>query len=497
MKNITLTIFWTIIIGGSIFLVTNKLKTNKVEPTQEIPNYNTENPIDIENEIEATIDTDTYDPATEQNSKTFTENIIEADKLMRERYFEAAINSYKSALELNQNSIGTLQKLADAYLANNQAKLAEENFRKALEINGESNEIKFKIAISLLSQNKNDEAKEIIWELDSKDPKYRFYQALTLILYNKPFEAQEIFNELDKIENLDKEIKINLKIFLDKYQKFSFFTEEDQIYLELMLAQSFSEIKLFNSSILLLNKVIDKKSNYRDAWIILGYCYLNIANHKSAIEALTQAKDLNDEKPETLFYLGLSYFANQEIEKAIFYLEKSKSKGFKETDIINYNLAELYKLRENFKKSASIYEALIKKPINDINLYEEVVSLYSDHLKEQDIALKYAQKALSLFPDSARAYNLVAKVYLAKKSYSKAEKYLSQSISLDPKLAETYIGIGKFNEAQGQTTLAKEYYKQAYVLGAGRDIAKTAAESYNKVNRELILNNYQITPSNP
>lgn len=490
MKNYAITILWTIIISGSIFVITNKLKNENKTPQEIIP------PEIINEDPVKSITTDPI--IVEDNSEiNYLEHIEKGNKLLEDGYIDSAIEEYLQAAQKNPTSASTIKKLADTYLKNNQAENAETYYRKAQELAPKSTEITMGIAKSLLNQGKYDEAKNIIWELPIENLEARFYQGLTLIIYDKKEEAQKIFEEIYTTEQkIDPKLKENVKLFLDSYTKFDYFTDSDPLFLDLMLASSFSMIEEYNTAIKLLFDIINQKNNYRDAWLVIGYSYLNINKNADAIEALLQAKELDQEKPETLFYLGLAYYANEETEKAIFYLEKAKTNGFKPIDIIDIKLAELYKVRKNFKKSAALYEKLIKTNKN-LNLYAEAIKINIDELNDIQKAISLSKKAVTLFPESAMSHYLLAWAYLENSDFTQAKKYLSNSINLDPSLAEAYLGTGKYNEKLGNYVLAKEYYKQAFVLGKGQEIATIAANNYNTLNKINTNKNYQINISQP
>lgn len=348
MKKL-LTILWIIILGGTAFIVINKFK-----PKAELPQKTEE-----VTEVEETIDNSdsTKIPRT-QVSKTINDYLKLADEYLENGYADKAIDNYIQALELDPDSVNTLVLLGEAYLKNNQPDKAKEVFTSASNLNKGSTDIKIYIARSELAAREIEKAKTIIWSLDENNIRVKYYKAIILILYKKPDEAKKLFEEITKSESVksDPKIEENTKKFLDAYTTFSYYKESDQVFLELLLAKALIDVQEYQTAIPLLFSILNTKNNYRDAWIVLGYSYLSINKPNDAIDALMQAKDLTSDKPETLFFLGLAYFAKNDIDKAIYYIDKADKYGYEPKDQVNLKLGDLYSLKADFKKAKEYYK---------------------------------------------------------------------------------------------------------------------------------------------
>lgn len=483
----TLTILWIIILAGAAFIAINFFKpqasdieesTSTTTKTEITETESTETELDANLEIEDT--------------KTYTEHLNTGKLHFDNNQFEAAIKEYKKASELNPNSTSTLIKLGESYLAFNKAKEAEETFLMAEKLNPESLSIKINIAKSLLNQREIEKAKNIIWQLDKSNNAVKYYTALILILYQDNEGAKKLFEEIIKSDPpAEKSLVDNSNKFLEKFKIFNYFTDEDPLYLELLLAESFTQVRQYEASIPLLFKIINEKNNYRDAWLILGYAYLNTGKSQDAIDALSQAKDISPEKPETLFFLGLAYYANKEIDKAITYIEKAEKLGYSDKDQLAITLAELYLLKEKYPESAKKYDEVLEKNPKNIDIYVTVTWLTIEKLNDPQKALKIAEKVLSNLPEDAMSYNLAGWALSSAGDYTNAKIYLEKSIKKDPTLSMAYLNMGKMYEKQNILTLAKEYYKKAYEINGSNSVKNMAAENYNK----LTINNpknYQV-----
>ncbi len=218
-----------------------------------------------------------------------------------------------------------------------------------------------KLAKNELNAREIEKAKNIIWTLDQNNSEVKYYKAIILILYKELDEAKKLFEEIAKNDKeTNAELIENTKKFLEAYTTFSYYKESDKVFLELLLAKTLIDVKEYQTAIPLLFSILNTKNNYRDAWIVLGYSYLNINKPNDAIDALLQAKALTSEKPETLFFLGLAYFAKNDIDKAIYYVEQADKYGYEPKDQVNLKLGDLYLLKENDKKAKEYYKEAYK-----------------------------------------------------------------------------------------------------------------------------------------
>lgn len=467
MNNKVLAIFWVIILTGVVII---GIKLFKPENAGEKPLQTNETTITEEEKIPETI------------SGTYSEYITKGDNDLNNGNLKSAIENYQKAVALNPKSAKPLTKLAKAYLLNNEPKNAETTYLKALAFEPNSLEIKLGIAQSYLNQRNIQEAKNLVWQLDKNNFEVKYYSGLILVLYKDFDGAKKIFQEINSAQGqIPNEIRTNSKNFLAAYENFSSFAEGSPLHLQTLLAKAFTESGQFESAIPLLFDVLNQKNNYRDAWIVLGFAYLNTNKTPDAIDSFLQAKTLDPEKPETLFFLGLSYFGNNNYDKAIYYLKAADKAGYPNKDEIKLKLGDLYMLQENYQDAAMKYEEVLAVNQSNIEIFTRVVWIYIEKLNNPKKALANAQIALNLFPENAMSFNLAGWALTANQNYDDAEGYLNKALQLNPNLAAAYLNYGWLYEKQTQTALAQEYYRKAYDLGGTSSVANLAAIRFNNL----------------
>ena len=462
--KLKLTILWGLISIGVIFIAIHTFKPQSSPP----PPPPEEAPAIIVEEIPFEF---------EPTEKGYAELMAEGATNIEEGYIAKAIENYTQAARINPRSQDPLLKLGHAQLKNNQAAQAKLTFEKALEINSNSITANLALAQAHLGLRDIESAKNIIWALDPENPSVKYYRGIIYILAKEFGLAQRMFEEVAD-ENSQK--------FLDAFRTFSYFTESDPLYLNLLLAKVLVDTEQYEAAIPFLFDILNQKSNYRDAWTILGYAYLNTGKSEDAIEALNQASIFSPKHPQILFYLGLAHFMEDNTKNAISYLEAADLAGYTPKNAIRIRLGDLYISEKMFDHAASNYRSILNIYTENLEIFVRTVWLNIDELNNPEEALHIALKALKNHPENPMSHNLVGWAYTATGDYEKAENYFKIALSMQENFDAVYLNLGWLYEKQGMFDKAKEHYKEAYVLGQGNPVGNRAAIRFNELTEKLI-----------
>jgi len=473
MKKFALIVMWLVIISGSVFIYSHY---NEIKP---VKNTNVELP-SIE-DIEASLNNEDLDSSTE-------ELITKADLAMKDENYETAIDLYKTALNQEANSIKIITKLSKAYLITHQNENAKNTIELGLQIEKNSQVLNILLTRTLINIDETHTAQEILVELDQNIEEVKYYSGIIECLNNNFEQALVLFQEIENNKNAQH--------FLKAFDSFSYYSESDIEFQKLLLAKAMSDSGEYEAAIQLTLEIIISKNNYRDAWIVMGYSYLNTNEYNNAINALEQAKDLDPKKPEALFFLGVAYFANEEIDKAITYIEKADEAGYEPKEHIQIKLGDLYSIKENYQKAENEYKKLVQKQSKNIQIYEKIITLDIEHLNKTNEAIKIAESLTKDFPDEALAYTLTGWAYSNSGDYKKAEQYLEKAMEINPDIDKTNLNLAWLYQQQGLTEKAKEYYKKAYILGNGNKISIASAKRFNAITESEKQTFYQVNVTN-
>jgi tetratricopeptide (TPR) repeat protein len=500
--NKFLAILWSIILLGSVYIAVNLFKPDSALEQQIIyEELNEENAISRaiaeEEEEDTTFEIIEDQEEEEFEDKNYAQYLSDGDGYFEQENYTNAIESYGIAAGINPNSSKALNKLAASYLGNNQPEDAKKYYEMAFNLNSNSLEIQIGYLRSLINSRALTEAENLVINMDDSQPEVKYYKSIILTLKKEYSQVETLLAEINENESASVNTKEKANIILLAFETYNYYPEAESVFLDALICKALSQVGENESAIILGLDIIDRKENYRDAWIVLGYAYLATDDARSAIDALSQAESLESEKPETLFYLGLAYFSNNDIDQAISYLEKAYKNGYEPKDQINLKLGDLYLLKENYNKAAFRYEKILTKNTKNMDIFVKAIWLNIDKTNDPEKALSLAKKVVENHPQDPMSFNLLGWAQLANGDLQNAEANLQTSLNINPSLDATNLNYGLLYEKKGDVFLAKEFYKKAYLLGRGNAIARRAATSYNKLTENELTEYYQIEVSTP
>jgi tetratricopeptide (TPR) repeat protein len=436
-------------------------------------------PPKLDSEIATDFSSETIAAPTEQTN--FLGHIEKGISAKNAGNFEIAIREFKAAYDLNPQSHLPFFHVGEIHLLQKNPKKAQANFLQALKLNPTDEPSSALLSQSLIDQDQFTEAAEIIKTLKSKSEIAIFYRGIGSILENSTTEAQKSFQQLASRENQSTYKNQSIKI-IEAFNEFSAFEGSQEIHLKTLLARSFNQINQFQIAKKLLFEVIKSKNDYRDAWILLGYAYLKTDQNLEASDALEEALKIDPQKPETHFYLGMSYFARQDANKAAFHLEKAIEFGFEPRIQAEQKLAEIYEILGEFDKAAAKIEAVLALNDSDISYFVKGTWLYLDILKNSEKAISISQKSLAAHPQNPMSYNLLAWAQIENNQIENAKENLFRALELNPNFDAAYLNLGRLYEKEQMFTQAQNHYEKAAQLGNGNSISQVANESITNLN---------------
>lgn len=412
-------------------------------------------------------------------NETYSSLLKKANILLEKEYFKEAIGVYKQALSVDPESKEALYKIGIAYLKDNKPEEARRYLLQLQEIEN-TPEIDVLIGKTYINERKIQTAKSYFDSLKTEtlNDEAKYYKAILKILYKKHDEAKSSLASLAEKNPAAKQI-------LEAYSNFNLNKEGEEQHMEVLLAKALADVGEPEAGIPLLYDAIKLQNDYRDAWIMLGYCYLNVGKADDALAALEQARILEENKPETLFLIGITYVLNEKFDDAENYFNQALEAGFEPQSEINQRLADLSLLKEDFEKALQSYFKVIEAGAADENIFTKAVWICIEKLKKPARAIGIAETAVRTLPETAESYNLLGWAFTAYGDYQKAQTNLIKALELDPAYASAYLNLGWMYEKQNLLSTAKEYYKKAYTFGGQNPIASLAATRFNNIGKYM------------
>jgi tetratricopeptide (TPR) repeat protein len=428
-------------------------------------------------------------PANLQNdkvavSKSYDEMIARAQLLEQNNFPTLAIAQYQEALTKDSVNFTPLYQIGKIYLRIGDYLKAESTFRDLTVKDPNNTDAAVYLGRSLLSQRKITEARDVFSKITANTQIVKYYQGIIAAYFGENDQSKNLLNQAVSLGGSD-DITKKANNFLNAYNEYKFNIDAPDVHLKVLLARSFNQCGEYQMAIPLLFEVTKQKLDYRDAWILLGYAYLQTEKYPDAIEALERAKTLDPQSADALFYLGLGYYSMNNYQKAETNLTLAKQYGFQPVILVDQKLAEVYLQLQDFPKSADSYEKVLSLNSQDINYYVKPIWIYLEKTHQPDKALQLAEKAIKDHPNSAMGENLVGWTLIYNNDLIKAESHLKLAMALDPQLDATYLNLGLLFEKQNQPDKALVFYKKAHALGEGDGVSASAADRYNNLIAKL------------
>lgn len=428
-------------------------------------------------------------------NKTYEEMVNRAKELENNGFPSLAVAQYQEAYKKDPSNSAPLYEIGKIYLRTNNYGKAEEIYTDLVSKEPENINAKIYLGKAYLGERKISEAQKIFNGLTSQTQTVKYYQGIIAAYYGEHDRAQQLLNETVQIGG-NEDLTKKANNFLSAYNEYQFNVESPTIHLKVLLARSFNQCGEYEMAIPLLFEVTKEKLDYRDAWILLGYAYLQTNKFQDAIEALERAKILDNQKAETLFYLGIAYYNVNNFKLAEENLLKAKEYNFEPQILVDQKLAEVYLELKNYPQSAASYEKVLALNSQDVNYYIRPIYIYLEQLNQPEKALALAEKAAADHPNIAMAQNLMGWTLIYNNQLDKAEAHLKLAMALDSALDATYLNFGILYEKQNQSDKALLFYKKAHSLGQGNGVAASAATRYNHLLASLNTNSSQSLQAN-
>lgn len=412
---------------------------------------------------------------------TYDAAMKDGDTYFKSGYYGDAVEEYIRASQLEKNKLDPYLKLGESYLLMDDYDQAYENLTYVLEKDPNNESAKILLAKTYIKKSEFASALDIFLSLDPENQEVRYYIGI--------LRAQQ--GEIDKaLNNLSKSVTINpdsplaqkANSTVANIQEFNLFTDGKSIHLRTLIARSMIQNGEYQIAISMLKDVLKENKNYRDAWLLLGFSYYLVQKYDYALETLTTAYDLDPEKPETQYFLGLTHMKLENNEKALTFLILALKNGFEPRSDVQRKMADLYLINKNYDEALSTYLDIIKEgKTNDINQYVRPIWIYIDIKKQPIEAINLAKQSHERFPEDAMGYNLIGWAALANDDLETARTNLEEAMKRDPNIQAVYLNLGDLYTKENDIEKAKDYYKRAYFIDKNSSIGNLAASKYNSL----------------
>jgi len=228
-------------------------------------------------------------------------------------------------------------------------------------------------------------------------------------------------------------LRTNARTLLAAYEEFAVFPESSDVHLTTLLSRALAQVQECELALPLLAQVTRVKEDYRDAWIVQGYCELATERPQQALTSLEHAYNLNPEKPEIQYFLARAHAALNEHDNAITFLEYALQNGFEPKSEVRRLIATESLKKGDASAALAQYKLLTEEPGATIETFEGAVSTALS-LDRKEEAFTLASLATNRLPQNARAFDLLGLAAIETGKKEEARSALTKALELDPYL---------------------------------------------------------------
>jgi len=269
--------------------------------------------------------------------------------------------------------------------------------------------------------------------LDSAEDSPQKHYGLSLLAIIQGSHERAIQELKLTINGWDPVLRSYARTLNASYDEFALFPNGSDIHLITLISRALAQVQECELALPLLIQVTTSKDDYRDAWVVQGYCELTTARPEQALASLEQAYSLDPQKPEIQYFLARSYAALHEYQNAITFFEYALTNGFIPQGEVRRLIARYALEIGNAGLALDQYEALTNDPKATFESYQGYVTAAAA-LGQAEEALVKAKLATEKWPDNARSYALLGTVAVQLDRKAEAKAAFEKALEMNPSL---------------------------------------------------------------
>lgn len=214
----------------------------------------------------------------------------------------------------------------------------------------------------------------------------------------------------------------------------------------------------------IVQRIAENERRYRIAHLIeQGYNSAVQKNYDAAIQAFTQAIDLDPQYAFAYTNRGTTYLESKQMDLAL--ADFNKAIALDQTDdSAYYNRGVLYGHLNRYNLALADYDKAIAINPNNAYAYNNRGIIYAD-VQQYDLAMADYNKSIAIEPNNANVYDNRGYAYFKLGQYQQALADCDKSIRLDPGNKKAYHNRGQVKISLTQYEPAIADFNQAILLG--------------------------------
>ncbi|TSC58350.1 MAG: tpr domain-containing protein [Candidatus Peregrinibacteria bacterium Greene0416_19] len=338
-----------------------------------------------------------------------------------------AETEYQQAVDAG-GGIVALRKLAQAQMQRRKFDAVTRTIHRLEREGDRSEDVLLLRSLVHLRTGQADEAQTL---LDAAPASPQKHYALALLAISRT-DHERAQSELKQVvTGWEPELRDSADVLLRAYDEFALFPDGSEAHLDTLLARGLAGVQECEIALPLLSHALGGRDDYRDAWIVQGYCELMTERHKQALASLERAYAIDPEKPETQYFLGRAHAMNGDHRNAVTFLQYALRNGLQPEDEVRRILAMEAERAGDPDTALAQYKALATLPDADVDAFTAFVT-YALSVGQTKDAYDAAATAVKKWPDDARTQELLGWSAGEAGDRDAAIAALEKALQLDP-----------------------------------------------------------------
>lgn len=347
---------------------------------------------------------------------------LQGDWAQAEKEYQASVDA--------GGGLPALQKLAQAQLQRRSIDAAKGTIARMQAAGAKGEDLLLLNVLIALRTGQLVQAQTLLTQ--AQDSPQKHYGLALLAIIQADNDAAK--KELAQVQGgWDPQLRSYAQVLQSAYDEYALFPESPAIHLTTLLSRSLAQVGQCELALPLLAEVVKTQDNYRDAWIVQGYCQLTTERAQDALASFERAYALDPEKPEIQYFLGRTYAALQDPKNALTFFQYALQNGFTPEKEIRQRLAQAALAANQPALALDQYRLLSEGSGGTVPLFEQYINL-SMSLGDKEQAYQEASKAISHWPTSAKVFELLGWAAAETNRKDEARGALQKALQLDPNL---------------------------------------------------------------
>lgn len=347
-----------------------------------------------------------------------------------------AQKEYELSVKTN-GGLPALRKLATAQMQRRDTKGVRSTLKKMKNAGAREEDVLLLETIIMLRSGELINAQKALEAADDSPQQHYGLALLSIVQGSHQRAVQELALTT---EGWDPVLRSYARTLQSAYDEFMLFPEGSDMHLITLLSRALAQVQECELALPLLIQVTTAKDDYRDAWIVQGYCELVTERSEQALASLEHAYSLDPQKPEVQYFLARAYSALHEYQNAITFFEYALSNGFQPQAEIRRLIAQNALEIGNAGLALDQYDALTLEPNATLEVFEGYISA-AVALGRTEEAYAKANLATARWPEDARAYDVLAGVAMQLDKKDDARKAVQKALDLNPNLESAKLKL--------------------------------------------------------